>query len=113
MPAENEAMGADGGDDLYSDGMDAADTPAAKDDGEEMDKGKDDGRDSEEAILPRSICAGMDVKVGDRLSFEVTALHDKELSVKYAPDSDKEDDKGGDKAAVPAGMGGGQDSMYD
>ena len=101
-----------GGDDtdLYSDGM-GADAPES----DAKDKGKDDGRDSEEAILPRSICSGMDLKVGDKLSLEVTALHDKEISVKYAPEDEGGEDSsaGDDKASMPAEMASGGNDMYD
>lgn len=99
MEADNNSMG--GGDDLYSDKMDGPEPPKP-----EMDEDK--GGDSEEAIIPRSICGGMDLKVGDKLPLEVTAIHDKEISVKYV--AEKDEDKGGsgtsddDKAAVPAGM---------
>ena len=110
MEADNNAMG--GGEDLYSDGPAAA-APPEKDAAPD-DKGKDDGRDTQEAILPRSICPHMDMAVGDKLEFEVTAIHDKEISVKYSsPDEDEGKDKGGDKAPMPAGMASGGNDMYD
>lgn len=110
MPADSKPVG--GGDpDLYSDNLGENAPP-------KPEHAEDEGRDSQEAILPRTICPDMDLKVGDTLSLEVTAIHDKEISVKYSPEEhEDEGDKGeaaGDgKAAVPAGMGGGEDSLYD
>ena len=110
METDTNAMG--GGEDLYSDGpADAA--PPGKDAAAD-DKGRD--RDTQEAILPRSICPHMDMAVGDKIELEVTAIHDKEISVKYAsPDEDEDKGRHGeeDKAAMPAGMAGGGDSDYD
>ena len=102
-----------GSEDLYSDTTGADATPPDKD-----AEPKDDGRDTEEAILPRTICPHMDLKVGDKLELEVTQIHDKEISVKYSQGDEKGEEgemEGGepDKAAVPAGMGGPGDGNYD
>ena len=115
MAMPNNSMGG-ADDDLYSDGM-GGDVAPKKD----MDKGKDDARDSEEAILPRSICPNMDLAVGDKIELEVTAIHDKEISVKYSEPEDDKDEKGedmgadqdGGKAPMPAGMAAGGNDMYD
>jgi hypothetical protein len=53
---------------------------------------KTDGDDASETVIPRSICAGHDLKVGDEIRLEITGIHDKEYSVKYAPEKDDSDD---------------------
>lgn len=94
------------GEDLYSDGMGS--DAAAKD-----TKPKDDGDDSQEAILPRSICP--DMEVGDELVLKITAIHDKTISVKYAPEEGKEKESSDakEKADMPAEMATGGNDMYD
>jgi hypothetical protein len=93
------------GDAEYGDGGEAPadDKEMLKD--EKSDDGKDDG--GQEAILPTSILAGKDFQVGDEVVLKITAMHDDSISVKYAPSKGK--DEGDDKAAVPAGMGGGDE----
>jgi hypothetical protein len=90
-------------DNEYGDGMDSPKEPDAKPDDA---NGKDDGE--QEAILPTAILQGKDFKVGDEVVLQITAMHDGQISVKYAPPKGKDD--GGEepeKAAVPAGMDGG------
>jgi hypothetical protein len=109
-------MGAMADDDLYSDG-------GMPDDGKDKsdDKPMDEQDDATEAVLPKAILAGKEFNVGDEVVLKITAMHDDQISVKYAPakeeDGEAKDESGDDdgmkeKAAVPAGMGGG-DSDYD
>lgn len=106
-----------GGDDLY--GTDADMPKHEGDESEEMEHS-----DSEEAILPKSILAGKEFKVGEEVVLKITAMHDDRISVQYAPakeNSEGEGDDGGmedaDKAQMPSGMAGGgggaSESMYD
>lgn len=50
------------------------------------------GDDASETVIPRSICAGHSFDVGDKVTLEITGIHDKEYSVKYASDKDKDGD---------------------
>lgn len=102
------------GEDLY--GSDADAMP--KDEGDESEEAEHS--DSEEAILPKSILAGKEFKVGDEVVLKITAMHDDRISVKYAPAKEEgagEGDDGGmedgEKAQMPSGMAGGGESMYD
>ncbi|HTQ50763.1 MAG TPA: hypothetical protein VMJ12_08625 [Candidatus Acidoferrales bacterium] len=103
-----------GGEDLY----DSAPTGAKGSDKPNGDE--DEKSDSEEAILPKSILAGKEFKVGDEVVLKITGIHDDQISVKYAPvkaDDEGEGEEGGgemtpDEADMPAGMGSG-DANYD
>ena len=79
------------GDDLYSDGAPEAPEKAA----EEKEDKPEGGDDAIEAVLPRSILAGKTFEVGDEVILKITAMHDNEISVKYAPAKES----GGDKEA--------------
>ena len=98
------------GEDLYSDGADMGDETKTPDKSDEMQD------DATEAVLPKSILAGKEFNVGDEVVLKITAMHDDQISVKYSTDKGDDESKGGksgDKAAMPAGMGGGGDSDYD
>lgn len=44
----------------------------------------------EEAVLPKSILAGKDFKVGEEVVLRITAIHDDSISVTYAPEEKSE-----------------------
>lgn len=99
-----------GGDDLYSDGP-GEEAAAEKPTDEE--KGEPAHDESAEAVLPKSILGGKQFNVGDEVVLKITAMHDDQISVAYAPakpEGGKE--SGGEEVKMPAGMGGG-DSDYD
>ena len=96
-------------DDLYASDADDQSKATEPEPKETDDNGADDAT---EALLPKSILAGKDFNVGDKLEVEVTAIHDKEISVKYSTGKDDESSEPMDKADMPAKMGAG-DSDYD
>jgi len=98
------------GEDLYSDGADEAKPEAKAEDA--RDEG---GDDTTEAVLPKSILGGKTFNVGDEVVLKVTAIHDNQISVAYAPakPDGKEPDADEAKADMPSGMGGGGDGDYD
>ena len=90
-------------DDLYSD----ADAKPA-----------DKQEDSTEAMLPTAFFGGRDLKVGQRETVEITQMHGGQVSVKciYGEDKEESDEAAppGEKAGMPAAMGGGaSDSDYE
>ncbi len=99
--------------DLYADGADGGDETKSPE-----KTGDDQPDDATEAVLPKSIMAGKKFNVGDKVELEITGIHDEQYSVKYSmgdgDDASKDPDSDGDmdKAAMPAGMGGG-DTDYD
>ncbi len=66
--------------DMFSDG------PKQK-----MDEG--DGMD-EEGLLPKSLMAGKEWKVGDEIMLEITHIGEKDFGVKYASEKGKSDGDG-------------------
>lgn len=88
--------------DLYEDG-------AAKPD--------DKNEDSTEAMLPTAFFGGRELKVGQRETVEITQMHGDQVSVKciYGEDKEESDEAAppGEKAGMPAAMGGGGESDYD
>lgn len=96
------------GDEEYGDGSTATMQDDAKPD---ADADENKAGDEQEAILPKSILAGKDFNVGDEVTLKITAMHDQQISVAYAPSKDKDANEP-DKAAVPAGMDGTGDSDY-
>lgn len=67
----------------------------------EQDETKDEKTEEEgageSALLPKSICPGMDLKPGDDLPLKVVAIHGDEIEVEYSKESTKgdRDRKGG------------------
>ena len=106
MEAKMPTGGAD--EDLYSDGADTGDESKAKSKPEE---GQED--DATEAVLPKSILAGKHFDVGDEVVLKITGIHDEQVSVKYAPAKEGDEDEGEEggeesgKSEMPA-MGGGE-----
>ena len=115
-------------DDLYSDqGMGDSAQPAAKPDAGE-DKPAGDA-DSQQAILPRSILAGKEFKVGDEVVLKITSMRDQDISVAYAPEKAEGEEQpkegeeeepvageenAGTQAEIPEGASAGKsDSLYD
>ena len=106
MEAKMPTGGAD--EDLYSDGADTGDESKAESKPEE---GQED--DATEAVLPKSILAGKHFDVGDEVVLKITGIHDEQVSVKYAPAKEGDEDEGEEggeesgKSEMPA-MGGGE-----
>lgn len=72
-------------DDPYSDaGMSGGEADDAKPKTDET-KPEEATDDSIEAVLPKSILAGKHFDVGDEVVLKITAMHDDEIRVKYAP----------------------------
>ena len=92
-----------GADDPYSDG--AGEDEAKEGMHDEAKEGEDKG-DSVEAVLPKAILAGKEFKVGDEVVLKITAMHDNEISVAYAPAKPGGKEEGGE-AKMPASMEGG------
>ena len=91
---EQANMDGGGADDLYSDG------PAkesAEDKAPDDDKGENPD-DTVEAVLPKSILAGKEFNVGDEVVLKITAMHDDQISVAYAPAKGGKDESGGEEA---------------
>ena len=57
------------------------------------------------AVLPKSILAGKDFQPGDELVLKITAIHDDEVQVEYAPSKDQESNSGQAQAQAPDEMG--------
>lgn len=51
---------------------------------------KDEQEQETSALLPKSILAGKEFKVGDEIVLKIDALHDDEVEVSYASDKAKE-----------------------
>ena len=73
---------------------------------EDEDESPKKGRDAKEAtaLLPKTVLGGKDVTVGDRITLEITSIHDDQIAVAYAqkdqapkPDKPAED---GEEAEV-------------
>jgi len=70
-------------------------------------------------LLPKSLMAGKDFKVGDEIMMKITAIHEKDFEVEYAPEKGQEEesepphDEGSEMAGMGAGGGGGEmEEMY-
>lgn len=63
----------------------------------------------ETGLLPKSLMAGKDFKPGDEIMLKITAIHEKDFEVEYAP----EKEEGGEEheMAEPPGMGKGGGEM--
>lgn len=110
------SSGASGDEDLYSDGP-AEGTPAEE---AAESKEEENKEDSVEAVLPKSILGGKKFDVGDEVVLKITAMHDDQISVAYAPTKGKDEggekgetDEGGEAKMPAAMMAGGGDSDYD
>jgi len=57
--------------------------------GEGQAENAQEGGREEVATLPKAILAGKDFKVGDEVVLKITAMHDSEISVEYAPEKKK------------------------
>jgi hypothetical protein len=101
-----------GKEDLYADGSDSEGSSDAG--GEDTASAEDQG-DSAEAVIPKSVLAGHQCDVGDKIVLEVTGIHDNEVRVKYAPKEEAEEnaEPASGEAEMPAGMGGGGGSDYE
>ena len=97
-------------DDLYSDGADPS--SHGDEDSKPSENGDNQQDDATEAVLPKAILAGKEFNVGDEVVLKITAMHDDQISVKYAPAKSDEsgDDGGKEKASMPPEMAGGGDS---
>jgi len=58
--------------------------------------------ESSTGILPKSILAGKDFKVGDEVVLKIVALHDNDVEVEYASEKGGEDEGGGYQEEMPA-----------
>jgi hypothetical protein len=56
------------------------------------------------ALLPKSILAGKDFKVGEEVVLKIDAIHDDEIEVSYATGKSKEPDA--DESAMDTAKGG-------
>lgn len=71
-------------------------------------------------LLPKALMAGKDFKPGDEIMLKITAVHEKDFEVEYAPEKGKEEEAEGphDEGSEMAGMegggggGGGMEEMY-
>jgi hypothetical protein len=73
--------------DLYSDDGIEPNKPTAESEPETEDHGEDMGEQT--ALLPKSILAGKDFKVGDEVVLKITGMHEGEVEVEYAPEKPK------------------------
>jgi hypothetical protein len=94
------------------------DAHASKTDGD--DEHEEGEEDSKEFPLPKEILEGKEFNVGDEVVLRITAMHDNQIFVSYAPakKEDKEGERGMEEPARDehpgeegAGDGGGE-SMY-
>lgn len=86
------------------------------DDGPKKEMAEHEGMD-EEGILPKSLMAGKDFKVGEEIVLEITRVGDKDFSVKYASEKgekEKSDEHMPEKETADMGGGGGSEmeEMY-
>ena len=93
------------GEDLYSDPSTPEPSPESTEEAEAPEEeGKEDsGQPS--AVLPKAILAGKDFKPGDEVVLKITAIHENEIVVEYAPakaDEGEESGGGQAKASAPA-----------
>lgn len=103
--------------DMYDDSPEPA---QAEDQGgaQTEEKPDDEGGDGQ-AVLPRSILAGKDFKVGDEVVLEITGMDADRVTVKYAPPKEQEGGKeeeagesSGEEMSEGMGKGGGGGSEY-
>jgi hypothetical protein len=72
----------------------------------------------ETGLLPKSLMAGKNFKVGEEIVLKITAIHEKDFEVEYSHDESKEEkggesgDEGGEMAGMGGGGGGGMEEMY-
>lgn len=60
---------------------------------EEKPEGKEEGS-HETGILPKSLMAGKDFKVGEEIVLKITAIHENDFEVEYAYDEGSEKGEG-------------------
>ena len=86
--------------------------------GEPQDKQKEGMEQT--GLLPKSLMAGKDFKVGEEITLKITAIHEKDFEVEYAHEEGGEKEEGGESSKEMAGMegggtgggGGGMEEMY-
>lgn len=86
-----------GSDDYFGDGMQ----------GEKHESETDQGGEAR-GLLPKDLMAGKDFKVGDEIMLKITAIHEKDFEVEYAPEKSDEDN-----SAQPPTEGEGQPNESD
>jgi len=71
----------------------STDTPAqSSDTGEKPMDGEMEEEHETSALLPKSILAGKDFKVGEEVVLKIVAMHDDEIEVEYATGEAKKDE---------------------
>lgn len=83
--------------DMYSDEPSGTTTDETEESSSESDQPS--------AVLPRSILAGKKFDVGDEVVLKITAMHEDQIEVEYAPAKGKESGK------EEGGYGGGDSEM--
>lgn len=82
----------------------------------ESDTDKDDDKEGagESALIPKSLCPGMDLKPGDKIPLVVRAVHGDEIEVEYeADDKPGADSEGRPMGKARAGMADRLSAMAD
>lgn len=94
--------------DYYGDPSEPKDSAPAQD-----PENRDDANQPT-ALIPKSLLAGKDFKVGDEIVLKIVALHEEDAEVEYAPEKpDKEEQASEPPPQAPPpmqGPGGGMDS---
>lgn len=73
---------------------------------------KEEHAKGETAIVPKSLMAGKDFKVGEEIVFKITAIHENDFEVEYSYGDDKEHEGGKEEPAMePAGAPAGEEMM--
>jgi hypothetical protein len=71
---------------------------------EEGEAPHDEQEEETSALLPKSILAGKEFKVGEEVVLKIDAIHDDEIEVSYATGKSKE--PAGDESAMDTAKGG-------
>lgn len=60
-----------------------------------------DESENQTALIPKALCAGHDLDVGDTVTLKIVGVHDAEYEVEYAGKEDTETESDGEEPAMP------------
>lgn len=75
---------------------------------------KEEHAEGDTAIVPKSLMAGKDFKVGEEIVFKIVAIHENDFEVEYSYGDEKEHKEEGGEEPAPemAGPSAGEEMMY-
>lgn len=88
---------------MYPDVGDDQSAPDTDQEPDSTDKNEKDSG-SETTLIPKSMCAGMEIKPGESLTFKVVSVHDDEVEVEYDSGNEKKQTDSEDMSSAMSGM---------